>query len=160
MIRILFKKIKEKFMQDVQNEKVYNVEADILSIPIYIFHGEVSPIEDNLNYVSDENGIITLITPEEEAKKILYNLATPTKEYQEVVNRMMDEDAQEHKTIIQIKNDEKNYVKDARYNLSFVFLGQDEETGNLNFRLIQDTITGDFSNTREILSQSTLRIEE
>lgn len=147
-------------MQDVQNEKVYNVEADILSIPIYIFHGEVSPIEDNLNYVSDENGIITLITPEEEAKKILYNLATPTKEYQEVVNRMMDEDAQEHKTIIQIKNDDKNYVKDARYNLSFVFLGQDEETGNLNFRLIQDTITGDFSNTREILSQSTLQIEE
>lgn len=147
-------------MQDVQNEKVYNVEADILSIPIYIFHGEVSPIEDNLNYVSDENGIITLITPEEEAKKILYNLATPTKEYQEVVNRMMDEDAQEHKTIIQIKNDEKNYVKDARYNLSFVFLGQDEETGNLNFRLIQDTITGDFRNTREILSQSTLQIEE
>lgn len=147
-------------MQDVQNEKVYNVEADILSIPIYIFHGEISPIEDNLNYVSDENGIITLITPEEEAKQILYNLATPTKEYQEVVNRMMDEDAKEHKTIIQIKNDEKNYVKDSRYNLSFVFLGQDEETGNLNFRLIQDTITGDFSNTREILSQSILRIEE
>ena len=147
-------------MQDVQNEKIYNVEADILSIPIYIFHGEVSPIEDNLNYVSDENDIITLITPEEEAKQILYNLATPTKEYQEVANRMMDEDAQEHKTIIQFKNDEMNYVKDGRYNLSFVFLGQDEETGNLSFRLIQDTITGDFNKTREIISQSVLQMEE
>jgi hypothetical protein len=147
-------------MQDVQNEKIYNVEADILSIPIYIFHGEVSPIEDNLNYVSDENDIITLITPEEEAKQILYNLATPTKEYQEVANRMMHEDAQEHKTIIQVKNDEKNYVKDGRYNLSFVFLGQDEETGNLSFRIIQDTITGDFNKTREIISQSVLRVEE
>ena len=147
-------------MQDVQNEKIYNVEADILSIPIYIFHGEVSTIEDNLNYVSDENDIITLITPEEEAKQILYNLATPTKEYQEVANRMMDEDAQEHKTIIQVKNDEKNYVKDGRYNLSFVFLGQDEETGNLSFRLIQDTITGDFNKTREIISQSVLQMEE
>jgi len=147
-------------MQDVQNEKVYNVEADILSIPIYIFHGEVSPIEENLNYVSDENGIITLITPEEEAKQILYSLATPTKEYQEIVNKMMDEDIQERKNIVEIKNDEKSYVKDARYNLSFVFLGQDEETGNLNFRLIQDTITGDFNKTKEILSQSILRIEE
>lgn len=146
-------------MQSTENEKIYNVEADILSIPIYIFHGEVSPIEDTLNYVSDERGIITLITPEEEAKEILYNLATPSEEYQEMVNKMIDEDIQERRGVVQIKNDDKNYVKDARYNLSFVFLGQDEETGTLNFRLIQDTITGDFNKTKEILSQSILQVE-
>jgi hypothetical protein len=147
-------------MESTENQKLYNVEIDSLSIPIYIFDGETPSLEDKLTYVSDDRGVITLVTPEDEAKEILYKIATPSEEYQLIMNKMIDEDIQEQRNIIEISGSEKDYLKDSKYNLSLVFLGENEETGNLKFRVVQDTITGDLSKTTELLSTSVFYTEE
>lgn len=137
-------------------ENLVNVEIDTLSIPIYIFHEEGNTIEGNLNYISDENGLITLITPEEEAKDILYSIATPSKEDQEIMNKMINEDMSDNRKVVEIKDFGKSYVKDVRYNLSLMFVGNNEETGNPQFLIVQDTISGDFNKTKEIIAESSI----
>jgi hypothetical protein len=141
-------------MNTQANEKDFLIEVDSISLPIFIFHGETTDIPSNISFSVDENGIRTLLTPEEKAKEILFNSVVQTREEQELIKRVQSENGIEN-SLVEIEMDcgDKTLIKNSRYNLSLLFNGY-SESGKAKFIVVQDTISGNFRETSELLSNS------
>ena len=119
------------------------VEVDYIKIPVFLFHGEPENIQGNLVYTVDPDGIRTLITPEDDAKNILYSNILQTKEEQEILNKFKEEDELDQTDyVIEIPLQNKSFVKHFNYKLSLEFVGYNEENSNPQFIITHDTITG------------------
>jgi hypothetical protein len=135
-------------------QKELLVEVDSVNIPLFIFHGESTDMESNLAFSVDDKGIRTLLTSEDKAKEILFNCVAQTKEEQEFLKKIQTDNELENALVeIELNFEEKPFIKNFRYNLSLLFMGYSDE-GKPQFKVIQDTITGDFKKTSKILSNS------
>lgn len=137
-----------------KEEKDIIVEIDSINLPIFVFHGETTEMSSNLTFSVDDNGIRTLLTPEDKAKEILFNTIVQSKEEQEFLKKIQNENDLEVSSVeIELDYNEKHFVKNLRYNLSLLFLGY-TESGKAIFKIVQDTITGDCRKTMKVLSNS------
>lgn len=137
-----------------KDEKDIIVEIDSINLPILVFHGESTVIDSNITFSVDANGIRTLLTPEDKAKEILYNTIVQSKEEQEFLLKIQSQNDLEVSSVeIELDFNEKNFVKNFRYNLSLLFTGY-SESGKPTFKIVQDTITGDCRKTMKVLSNS------
>jgi len=137
-----------------KEEKDIIVEIDSINLPIFVFHGETTEMSSNLTFSVDDNGIRTLLTPEDKAKEILFNTIVQSKEEQEFLKKIQNENDLEVSSVeIELDYNEKHFVKNFRYNLSLLFTGY-SESGKPTFKIVQDTITGDCRKTMKVLSNS------
>lgn len=129
------------------------VEIDYINIPVLLFHGETEDIQSNLVYKVDEDGIRTLVTPEENAKDILFNIINQSKEEQELINKLKDDDNSKKSTIVEFPCDTKNFIKGFNYGISLEFVGYNLENNNPQFKIVYDTISGSPKDTIKSLNK-------
>lgn len=138
-----------------KNVETPMVEVDYIKIPVFLFHGDPETIQGSLVYTIDNDGIRTLITPEEEAKNILYSSILQTKEEQEIINKFKEEDdLNSNHYVIEIPLQGKNFIKHFNYKLSLEFVGYNEENSNPQFIITHDTITGSPQETMESMKDA------
>jgi len=118
------------------------VEIDYINIPVLVFHGETDDIQTNIVYKVDEDGIRTLVTSEENAKNILFNVINQSKEEQEIINKFREEDISNAAIIVELPCEEKDFIKGFNYGISLEFIGYNSENNNPQFKIVYDAISG------------------
>ena len=136
-------------------EKQQNsVAIEYINVPVLILNGEIENVHSNIVYTVDDNGIKKLVTSEDDAKNLLYNYFNSSKEEQEIFNKIKEEDIDNTHIVIEFPCEEKNYIKNLNYNISLEFIGYNSENNNPQFKIIDDTISGNPELTIQSLNQA------
>lgn len=136
-------------------EKQQNsVAIEYINVPVLILNGEIENVHSNIVYTVDDNGIKKLVTSEDDAKNLLYNYFNSSKEEQEIFNKIKEEDIDNTHIVIEFPCEEKNYIKKLNYNISLEFIGYNSENNNPQFKIIDDTISGNPELTIQSLNQA------
>ncbi len=136
------------------------VEIDYINIPVLLFHGETDDIQSNIVYKVDEDGIRTLVTSEENAKNILFNVINQSKEEQEIINKFREEDNSNAAIIVELPCEGKDFIKGFNYGISLEFLGYNSENNNPQFKIVYDAISGNPRKTIKSLNSSKIINEQ
>lgn len=129
------------------------VEIDYIHIPVLLFHEKPENTESNIVFTVDDEGIRTLVTSEENAKDILYSIINQSKEDQELLNKLNEDDNQENSTFIEMPSTEKDFLKNFTYDISLEFVGYNPENNNPQFKIIKNSLSGNPDTTVKSLNK-------